>query len=225
MHQSATGNDGDGESARPIRVIVADDHTVVRQGIVALLSLESDIEVVAQAEDGVCVVSAATALNPDVVLMDLRMPGGGGIAATRRICSLLPKCRVVVLTTYDNDQSIVSAIEAGAIGYLLKSTSTAELVTAVRSAMAGRSVITPAVSLQMARRRAGGAASSLTPREQEILALVARGQTNARIARHLGIGEATVKTHLLSVFRKLGVSDRTGAVMAALSSGVLPLPE
>ncbi|MFJ3953390.1 response regulator transcription factor [Streptomyces sp. Je 1-4] len=203
---------------------MADDHTVVRQGIVALLSLESDIEIVGEAQDGTSVVSATTALRPDVVLMDLRMPGGGGIAATRKISSLVPDCRVLVLTTYDNDASIVGAIEAGAIGYLLKSTSTPELVAGVRSAAVGRSVITPAVTLQMARRRSGTATSSPTPREIEILALVAQGRTNARIAEQLGIGEATVKTHLLSAFRKLGVSDRTEAVMAALSAGLISLP-
>ncbi|MEU8918246.1 response regulator transcription factor [Streptomyces nigrescens] len=203
---------------------MADDHTVVRQGIVALLSLESDIEIVGEAQDGTSVVSATTALRPDVVLMDLRMPGGGGIAATRKISSLVPDCRVLVLTTYDNDASIVGAIEAGAIGYLLKSTSTPELVAGVRSAAVGRSVITPAVTLQMARRRSGTAATSPTPREIEILALVAQGRTNARIAAQLGIGEATVKTHLLSAFRKLGVSDRTEAVMAALSAGLISLP-
>ncbi|GFE23141.1 DNA-binding response regulator [Streptomyces nigrescens] len=225
MERTGKGNDGDGERPRPIRVIVADDHTVVRQGIVALLSLESDIEIVGEAQDGTSVVSATTALRPDVVLMDLRMPGGGGIAATRKISSLVPDCRVLVLTTYDNDASIVGAIEAGAIGYLLKSTSTPELVAGVRSAAVGRSVITPAVTLQMARRRSGTAASSPTPREIEILALVAQGRTNARIAEQLGIGEATVKTHLLSAFRKLGVSDRTEAVMAALSAGLISLPE
>ncbi len=224
MERTGKGNDGDGERPRPIRVIVADDHTVVRQGIVALLSLESDIEIVGEAQDGTSVVSATTALRPDVVLMDLRMPGGGGIAATRKISSLVPDCRVLVLTTYDNDASIVGAIEAGAIGYLLKSTSTPELVAGVRSAAVGRSVITPAVTLQMARRRSGTAASSPTPREIEILALVAQGRTNARIAEQLGIGEATVKTHLLSAFRKLGVSDRTEAVMAALSAGLISLP-
>lgn len=224
MERTGEGNNGDGERPRPIRVIVADDHTVVRQGIVALLSLESDIEIVGEAQDGTSVVSATTALRPDVVLMDLRMPGGGGIAATRKISSLVPDCRVLVLTTYDNDASIVGAIEAGAIGYLLKSTSTPELVAGVRSAAVGRSVITPAVTLQMARRRSGTATSSPTPREIEILALVAQGRTNARIAEQLGIGEATVKTHLLSAFRKLGVSDRTEAVMAALSAGLISLP-
>ncbi|WP_046468714.1 response regulator [Allosalinactinospora lopnorensis] len=208
-----------------IRILVVDDHSVVREGIVALLSVEDDIEVVGQAGDGTAAVSAASALAPDVVLMDLRMPGENGIEATRRIVAANPECNVIVLTTYDEDEDIVGAIEAGAIGYLLKNTSLEELTAAVRAGAAGRSVMTPAVAQKLARRRSSPPAPLLTQRELQILDLVAQGYTNARIGRRLGISESTVKSHLLNIFGKLGVSDRTGATTAALSRGLIRLPE
>ncbi len=213
------------DGARVIRVVVIDDHPVVREGIVALLAVEDDIDVVGQAEDGAAAVSAASALQPDLVLMDLRMPGTNGIDATRRIVDAGEEVRVLILTTYDDDAEIVAAIEAGAIGYVLKSIPMAELTAAVRAAAAGRSVMTPEVARKLARRAPEAAAPGLTQRELEILTMVAQGSTNSRIGNRLGIMESTVKSHLLSIFRKLGVSDRTGATTAALSAGLIRLPD
>ena len=207
-----------------IRVLLVDDHPVVRAGLAGLLDVEPDIEVVGEASDGAEGVSRADELSPDVVLMDLRMPGLDGATATARITAEMPMVRVLVLTTYDTDTDILRAVEAGATGYLLKDTPRERLVEAVRAAARGETVLAPPVAARLMTRVRSGAGSALTPRETEVLALVAQGRTNADIGRDLFIGEATVKSHLLHVFEKLGVDDRTRAVTVAIERGILPAP-
>lgn len=206
-----------------IRLLVVDDHPVVRAGIVGLLAGEPDLEVVGEAGDGAQACDLAAALQPDVVLMDLRMPVMDGTTATERILAATPTIRVVVLTTYETDADILRAVEAGATGYLLKDTPRDDLVAAVRAVAGGETVLAPSV----ARRLVAGvrnAAERLTARELEVLAAVARGGSNAQIGVELFISEATVKTHLLRVFAKLGVDDRTRAVTVALERGILTSP-
>lgn len=207
-----------------IRVLVVDDHPVVRSGLVGLLDVETDLEVVGEAGDGAEAVARVAALSPDVVLMDLRMPTMDGAAATGAILAAHPEVRVLVLTTYDTDADIVRAVEAGATGYLLKDTPRAQLVEAVRSAARGETVLAPAVAARLVSRMRAPAVDPLTPREVEVLAAVAQGLSNADIGRRLFIGEATVKTHLLRAFAKLGVDDRTRAVTVAMERGILPSP-
>ncbi|MHB1876683.1 MAG: response regulator [Streptosporangiaceae bacterium] len=207
----------------PIRVLLADDHPVVREGLRGMLASEPDIEVVGEAGSGPEAVALAGRLRPDVVLMDLRMPGGDGVDATRQLAGIT----VVVLTTYDSDADILRAVEAGAAGYLLKDTPRAVLADSVRAAARGETVLAPAVAGRLlGRMRAGRAepAERLTARETEVLALVARGLTNAAIARRLSLSEATVKTHLLRACAKLDVSGRTAAVTRAIETGALPAP-
>lgn len=206
-----------------IRVIVADDHPIVRSGIVGLLSLDDGLEVVGQASDGVEVVELAHALRPDVVLMDLRMPRLTGAEATARLAEELPDVRVLVLTTYESDDDILGAIEAGASGYLLKAAPQEEIVAGIRSVADGHTVLAPSIAATLVTRMraASEARPQLSPRELDVLRLVAAGGSNPTIAKALFIGEATVKTHLLHVFEKLGVSDRTRAVTLALELGLL----
>ncbi|MGA4539995.1 response regulator [Uniformispora flossi] len=208
----------------PIRLLLADDHPVVREGLAGMLAGEPDLEVVGAADDGAQAVALAAELRPDVVLMDLRMPGTDGVAATGRITRELPGIRVLILTTYDTDTDIVRAVEAGAAGYLLKDTPRAELAAAVRAAARGETVLAPPVAAKLVTRMRAPARDPLSPRETQVLGLVARGMTNAEIGRELYIGEATVKTHLLRAFAKLGVDDRTAAVTAAMEQGLLPRP-
>lgn len=205
-----------------VRVVVADDHPVVRSGIVALLGLEPDLEVVGEAGDGAQAVALAQELRPDVVLMDLRMPGTDGASATARIVTELPGVRVLVLTTYETDTDILRAVEAGATGYLLKDTPRDQLVAGVRAAARGESALSPSVARRLVQQVRGEASERLTPRECEVLAGVARGLSNAAVGRELFITEATVKTHLLRAFAKLGVDDRTRAVTVAIERGILP---
>ncbi len=204
-----------------IRVLVVDDHPVVRSGLVGLLGSEPDLEVVGEAENGRQGVDLAASLTPDVVLMDLRMPVLDGAAATAEITAA-GSARVLVLTTYDTDGDILRAVEAGATGYLLKDTPRDQLLAAVRAAARGETVLAPPLAAKLMRQVRGG--DQLTRRELEVLALVAQGRSNPEIARELFIGEATVKSHLLHVFDKLGVSDRTAAVTRALERGLLPSP-
>ena len=206
-----------------VRLVVVDDHPVVRAGIVGLLAGEPDIEVVGEAADGAQAVEMATRLVPDVVLMDLRMPVLDGAGATGQILALTPEVRVVVLTTYETDTDILRAVEAGATGYLLKDAPRDDLVEAVRAAARGQTVLAPSVARRLVTQLRNGA-ERLTPRELEVLAGVARGGSNAQIGAELFIGEATVKTHLLRIFAKLGVDDRTRAVTVALERGILPSP-
>ena len=201
-----------------IRVLLVDDHPVVRSGLAGLLGGEPDIEVVGEASDGREGVERAEALQPDVVLMDLRMPVMDGVEATTLIVAAGGP-RVLVLTTYDTDADILRAVEAGATGYLLKDTPREALVEAVRSASRGETVLAPPLAAKLMRQVRSN--DQLTPREVEVLALVSRGMSNGDIAKELFIGEATVKTHLLHVFDKLGVSDRTAAVTTAMRLGVL----
>ncbi|GAA4980546.1 response regulator transcription factor [Kineococcus glutinatus] len=207
-----------------IRVLVVDDHPVVRAGLEGMLEVEDDVEVVGTAADGAEALVRVAAQAPDVVLMDLRMPGVDGAAATERIRAEHPGTRVLVLTTYDTDADIVRAVSAGASGYLLKDTPRAQLVDAVRAASRGETVLAPGVAARLVARMRRPPVEALTPRELQVLAAVARGCTNAEVGRELHIGEATVKTHLLRVFAKLGVDDRTRAVTAAMELGLLPPP-
>lgn len=206
-----------------IRVIVADDHPVVRAGIVGLIALDDGIEVVGEASDGAEAVDLAEATRPDIVLMDLRMPKLSGAEATARIARLLPEVRVLVLTTYETDDDILGAIEAGASGYLLKAAPHEEILAGIRAVAEGHTVLAPtiAATLVTRMRQEAQATPQLSPRELEVLRLVSAGRSNPEIARELFIGEATVKTHLLHVFEKLGVSDRTRAVTLALELEIL----
>ncbi|MGV8896837.1 MAG: response regulator [Rhodoglobus sp.] len=203
-----------------IRVLVADDHPIVRGGIVALLAAASDIEVVGEASDGLQAVAMAATLAPDVILMDLRMPGLDGDAATARILTDRPHARVVILTTYETDASILTAIEAGASGYLLKAAPQEEILAGVRSVARGEVALAPAIAAMLVHR-VTKPSISLSPRETEVLTLVAQGDSNPTIAKKLFVGEATVKTHLLHVFEKLEVSDRTRAVTRAMELGLI----
>jgi len=204
-----------------IRLILVDDHPVVRHGLRGMLEAEPDLTVVGEASSGPEGVTLAAELRPDIVLMDLRMPGGDGVEATARIVATVPGVRVMVLTTYESDRDILRAIEAGAGGYLLKDASPAELAEGVRAAARGETVLAPSVASTLVRQVRSPAPPALSAREAEVLRLVARGLTNADIGRELFIAEATVKTHLLRSFAKLDVADRTAAVTRAMSLGLL----
>jgi DNA-binding NarL/FixJ family response regulator len=205
-----------------IKILLVDDHPVVREGLRGMLAAEEDLSVVAEAGGAAEAVAAVRAHEPDVVLMDLRMPGGDGVEATARVLAQRPEARVVVLTTYETDADILRAVEAGAAGYLLKDASRAELAQAIRAAARGETVLAPSVAAKLVSRMRSPV--ELSRREIEVLRLVARGHTNAEIGRELLISEATVKTHLLRTFGKLAVSDRTAAVTVALERGILPAP-
>ena len=206
-----------------LRLLVVDDHPVVRAGLVAMLSEEADFDVVGEAADGAEAVARASELQPDVVLMDLRMPVMDGAEATSRLRAAGGP-PVLVLTTYDTDADIVRAVEAGATGYLLKDAPRSVLADAVRAASRGETVLAPPVVARLASRlRSAPSTPELTTRELEVLGCVARGLSNAQIGRELFIGEATVKTHLLRAFEKLQVTDRTAAVTAAYRLGLLEL--
>ena len=207
-----------------IRVVIADDHPVVRDGLRGMLGSEPDFEIVGEAADGAAAIDAALRARPDVVLMDLRMPRVDGIMATARICAQDPGIRVLVLTTYDTDADITRAIDAGATGYLLKDAHRDDLFAAVRAAAKGESVLSPAVASRVLGRLRTAGNEALSSREIDVLVAVARGLSNKDIARALHISEATVKTHLLHIFQKLGVDDRTAAVTVALERGIIPPP-
>jgi DNA-binding NarL/FixJ family response regulator len=202
-------------------VLLVDDHPVVRVGLREMINAETDLTVIGEAGSGAEAVVMAEHLRPDVILMDLRMPDVDGVTATERILAALPSTRVLVVTTYESDADILRAVEVGAAGYLLKDASGAELAEAVRNAASGKSVLAPSVADRLIRWVRHPASVTLSAREVEVLALVARGKTNAEIASSLYISEATVKTHLLRAFNKLGVSDRTAAVTTAMSLGLL----
>jgi DNA-binding NarL/FixJ family response regulator len=206
-----------------IRLVIADDHLVVRAGLRAMLGAHPDVDVVGEATTGAQAIDLAGQLRPDVVLMDLRMPDVDGVAATARIRERHPDVHVLVLTTYDTDADILKAIEAGATGYLLKDATRDELVRAVRAAATGASVLAPAVASRLMGQLRAPGHETLSAREIEILEQVARGRTNKEIAAALFISEATVKTHLLHIFAKLDVQDRTHAVTVALDHGILRL--
>ena len=211
-----------------IRILIADDHAVVREGLRAFLELQEGLEVIGEATDGEQAVEQAARLHPDVVLMDLVMPRVDGVAAMRELRGRVPDCRVIVLTSFLDDDRLLRAVEAGADGYLLKDAEPAELARAIRSAHAGEALIAPAAAarlLQALSGRAGPrrrpAAEQLTRREQEVLGLIARGYANKRIALELGIAEKTVKAHVGRVLAKLGCSDRTQAALLAVREGLV----
>ncbi|MEV6836459.1 response regulator transcription factor [Streptomyces sp. NPDC051133] len=207
-----------------ITLLIVDDHPVVRDGLRGMFESAPGFRVLAEAANGVEAVDRATALDPDVVLMDLRMPGGSGVEAIRELSRRGARAKVLVLTTYDTDSDTLPAIEAGATGYLLKDAPREELFTAVRAAAEGRTVLSPAVASRLVHavrtpRQPG--AEPLSTREREVLALVAKGTSNREIARELFISEATVKTHLTHLYAKLAVKDRAAAVAAAYDRGIL----
>ena len=204
-----------------IRVVLADDHAVVRQGLRTFLDLQDDIEVVAEASDGFEAVEAAAAFDPDVVLLDLVMPGLDGLGALKRLRE--GRARIIVLTSFGDDDKLFAALRGGAAGYLLKDVQPADLVRAIRSAHAGESPLSPAIATRVVEEVAQGAVSAhhdLTPRELDVLSLIARGRSNKVIARELGVAEKTVKTHVSHILAKLGVSDRTQAALYAVKQGL-----
>jgi DNA-binding NarL/FixJ family response regulator len=208
----------------PIRLLVADDHPVVRDGLRAMLATQPDMELVGEAATGTQAVERARALRPDVVLMDLQMPELDGPAAITTLQEQAPQVRVLVLTTFGTDADITRAVEAGATGYLLKDAPREQLFAAIRAAARGEAVLSPSVATRVLGRMRAPVEEALSPRELEILGAVARGLSNKDIGRQLYVSEATVKTHLLRVFGKLGVDDRTAAVTVALKRGIIRLP-
>jgi DNA-binding NarL/FixJ family response regulator len=205
-----------------IRVMLVDDHPVVREGLRGMLEAEPDLTVVGEAGSGEEAVAQARVIEADVILMDLRMRDLDGVGATERILAESRRAKVVVLTTYETDADILRAVEAGASGYLLKDASRADLANAIRAAARGETVLAPSVAGRLVNQVRRPVPQSLSGREVEVLALVAKGLTNADIGRALHISEATVKTHLLRAFGKLDVSDRTAAVTTAMALGLLP---
>ncbi len=205
----------------PIRLLVVDDHPVVRDGIVGMVSSDPDVEVVGEASDGADAVSLARVFKPDVVLMDLRMRGMDGVAATRELTRLGVPSRIVVLTTYDADADVLPAIEAGATGYLLKDAPRDELLRAIHAAAAGDAVLAPSVASRLVGRVRTSEEAILTPRELQVLALIANGATNRAAGARLHLSVATIKTHLLSIYAKLGVRDRAAAVAEGFRRGLL----
>ena len=207
----------------PIRVLIVDDHAVVREGLRSFLELQEGIHVVGEAADGAEAVEAAVRLAPDVVLMDLVMPRLDGVSAMRQVRERVPATRVIVLTSFLDDDRLLPAIRAGAAGYLLKNAQPQELARAIRTAHAGEALIDPAVAARLVDALAAGERSDryeeLTPREREVLELIGRGFSNKRIALELGAAEKTVKNHVSNVLAKLGVADRTQAALYASRVG------
>ena len=207
-----------------IAVLLVDDHAVVREGLRTFLELQDGIDVVGEAADGEAAVREAERVRPDVILMDLVMPRLDGVGAMRELRRRVPESRVIVLTSFADDERLLGAIRAGAAGYLLKNAEPQEVVRAVRAASAGQTLLDPAVAARVvesiADRDQVAGAESLTPREREVLGLIARGRSNKLIARELGIAEKTVKTHVGHVLAKLGVTDRTQAAVIAVRTGL-----
>jgi DNA-binding NarL/FixJ family response regulator len=212
--------------AEPIRVMIVDDHAVVREGLRAFLALQDGLEIVGEAADGVQAVAEARRCGPDVILMDLVMPRLDGVGAMRELRRELPECRVIVLTSFLDDERLLPAMQAGAAGYLLKNADPAQLARAVHEAHEGRAIIDPSVAARLVRALADGGPptmpdNTLTRREREVLELIAGGRSNKRIALELGISEKTVKTHVGHLLAKLGVSDRTQAALLAVREGLV----
>lgn len=207
-------------SGAVIRVLIVDDHPIVRDGLRGMFAGAPGIEVIGEAEDGAGAVDLARALDPDVILMDLRMPRMDGVAAIRRLAELGVRARVVVLTTYDTESEVLPAIEAGATGYLLKDVATDDLLRAVDAAARGEAVLAPSVTRRL-MGRVREPEPALSERELEVLRLVARGTTNRDIATELFLSEATVKTHLLHIYAKMAVADRAAAVAVGFQRGLL----
>ena len=206
-----------------IRVLIADDHPVVRAGLQDMLSAQDDFDVVAEAVNGTEAVTLANRLQPHVVLMDLRMPEVDGVTAIAQIKTQHQDIQILVLTTYDSDSDILPAVEVGATGYLLKDAPREELFQAIRAAAQGKPMLTSSVAARLMERMRGPTVEALTSREIDVLKLVAKGANNKQIASQLYITEATVKSHLIRIYGKLGVEDRTAAVTKALEQGILRL--
>ncbi|WP_433894352.1 response regulator [Streptomyces sp. CA-111067] len=214
-------NPGGTPAPAPIRLLIADDHPVVRDGLSGMFAADPAFEVVGEAADGAEAVLLAGRLAPDVILMDLRMPGTDGVTAITELARAGSAARVLVLTTYDTDSYVLPAIEAGATGYLLKDAPRDELLRAVRAAANHEAVLSPSVAARLMNRVKAPVPGLLSPREHEVLTWVAAGATNREVAARLLISEATVKTHLLNAYGKLGVSDRAAAVAEAFNRGLL----
>ena len=215
---------------RPIRVLLVDDHAVVRKGLRALLDREAGIEVAGEAEDGEHAVRVADRVRPDIVLMDLEMPGMGGVEATRRIVEAHPDARVVVLTSHASDEDVFPALKAGALGYLLKHSPPEDVLQAIRQAHRGETALHPAIARMVlqelhgpSRPKPSASSESLSERELEVLRLIARGLSNLEIANTLVVGEATVRSHVSSILRKLQLASRTQAALYALREGLATL--
>jgi len=208
-------------STRPIRLLIADDHPVVRDGLSGMFSGDDGFEVIGEAANGAQAVTLASALKPDVILMDLRMPEMDGVAAIAELARRKLPARVLVLTTYDTDSDVVRAVEAGATGYLLKDSPRDELLRAVRAAARGEAALSPSVATRLLGQVRAPAQEPLSQREFEVLEMVAGGATNREAAAKLFISEATVKTHLLHIYAKLGVSDRAAAVAEGFHRGLM----
>lgn len=207
-----------------ITLLIVDDHPVVRDGLRGMFSADPRFEVLGEAGDGAEAITAGERLRPDVILMDLRMPRTDGVAAIRELAKRGVPARVLVLTTYDTDSDVLPAIEAGATGYLLKDAPREELFRAVEAAAQGQAVLSPAVATRLMGQMRQPASEPLSQRELDVLQLIAQGSTNREAAKQLFISEATVKTHLLHVYAKLGVNDRAAAVATAFSRGYLTPP-
>jgi len=203
-----------------IRVLIVEDHNVVRQGLVALLNVVDGLTVVGEAADGLEAIDQFRKHQPDITLMDLRLPRLSGVEAIKRIREEAPQARFIVLTTYDGDEDIYRALKAGARAYLLKGMTSEDLVTTIRAVHAGKSHIPPAIAERLAERMG---TEDLTPREFDVLQEIVRGKSNKEIAAALSVSEATVKTHINSLLGKLGVTDRTQAATAAIQRGIVPL--
>ncbi|MBF0697691.1 response regulator [Actinomyces bowdenii] len=234
VNTAAGDDDQEAEPLRTVRVVLADDQSLMRMGFRMVLDAEEGIEVVGEASDGTTAIAQAKALRPDVILMDVRMPGMNGIEATQIIAQECPSTRILILTTFDLDEYAFSGLRAGASGFLLKDTRPTELAEAIRTVASGEAVVSPRVTQRMLEMFAadlpdtGGAPSaedprlaSLTPREREILMLMARGMSNAEIAAHLVVSATTVKTHVGNVLAKLDVRDRVQAVVVAYETGLM----
>ncbi len=206
-----------------IRILIADDHPVVRSGLKAIIASQPDFELLADADNGSAAVTLSASLHPDLILMDLQMPIMDGLTAIKQIRAKQADVNILVLTTYDTDADIMPALEAGATGYLLKDTPPEELFRAIRSASQGEKVLAPAITARLLERFSSRAEKSLSRREIEALELASRGDSNKDIAAKLHITEATVKSHFVHIFDKLGVTDRTAAVTAALERKIIRL--
>ncbi len=231
MHSATGAVNGDHEEQRVIRVLLADDHALVREGTRRLLEAESDVEVVAEAASGEEAVAAAERVNPDIAIMDIAMPGMGGIEATRKIKACCPKTAVLVLSAYDDEQYLIALLEAGAAGFLLKNVHGQELVNAVRAVARGESVLQPSLTEKMMRRLTyrthptQRSSDLLSEREFDVLRLAARGLPNKEIARRMGLSIRTVHSHLANIFQKMQVGSRTEAVLQALRQGMISLQD
>jgi DNA-binding NarL/FixJ family response regulator len=216
----------------PIRVLLVDDHDLVREGLAAILAADPAIKIVGEAADGLTAVQVARDLTPDIVLMDVEMPGGDGLTATRTILACCPTTRVVILTMFDLDENVFQALRIGASGFLLKTTPSAKLVDAVKACAAGETLLAPSVVDRLittyvdhpppATQPGTGALQALTPRELDVLRAIARGLSNAEISSELYLAEATVKTHITRILAKLGLRDRVQAVVLAYQTGLVP---